>query len=110
MILTICALTVPTRFGLCNIMVSHGAIYHARLEENELSTHQFQPVAGYNYEGLTCVNDQAAVVVGYTNFEDPSLTRGIILATNDGGGTWERQPLPVNDVWFWKVSFVEAHR
>lgn len=89
---------------------SNGFIYHAHLEETEFFSKQFQPVAGYNYEGLTCVNDQAAVVVGYTRFDDPPLTRGIILATNDGGETWEYQPVPVDDAWFWKVSFVGAHR
>jgi photosystem II stability/assembly factor-like uncharacterized protein len=36
--------------------------------------------------------------------------KGSILYTNDGGGTWESQMLPVTDVDLWKVSFVGAHR
>jgi photosystem II stability/assembly factor-like uncharacterized protein len=86
-----------------------GNIYHVRLEDGKADTKTFTPDLNYNYEGLTCVNDQAAVVVGYTELPDVSQ-KGIILLTNDGGETWERQPLPVDDVKFWKVSFVGARR
>ena len=92
-----------------------GDIYHVSLEGGELDAKTFQPFDGlpYKYEGLTCVDDQTALVVGYTdvtNPPQPQKERGIILVTNDGGQTWERQPLPVDDVRFWKVSFVGARR
>jgi photosystem II stability/assembly factor-like uncharacterized protein len=86
-----------------------GLIYHVSLESGD-PVEQFVPVPGYNYEGLTCVNDQTALVVGYTDLADPPLQRGIILVTKDGGKNWEIQPTPVDDVKFWKVSFVGARR
>ncbi|WP_415408257.1 hypothetical protein ACLHDG_06815 [Sulfurovum sp. CS9] len=87
-----------------------GHIYHLRLEDGEVEIDDFTPDLNYKYEGLTCVNDQVAVVVGNTSSNDPTLQRGIISATNDGGQTWENQPLPVDDVYIWKVSFVGARR
>lgn len=89
---------------------SYGIIYHVRLEDGkDPVVKSFIPYPDYRYEGLTCVNDQTALVVGYTDSPDLS-PKGIILVTNDGGDTWERQPLPVDDVKFWKVSFVGARR
>ena len=87
-----------------------GTIYHLYPEDEKVEIKQFNPFPPYLYEGLTCVNDQSAVVVGYTNAIEPPGQRGIILVTNDGGETWENQPLPVDDVTLWKVSFVGAHR
>jgi photosystem II stability/assembly factor-like uncharacterized protein len=85
-----------------------GLIYHVSLEGEEAYVDTFQPVSGsgYTYGGLTCIDDQTALVLGYTI--DPP--KGIILATNDGGQSWVRQPTPVDDVVFWKVSFVGARR
>jgi photosystem II stability/assembly factor-like uncharacterized protein len=88
-----------------------GYIFHVSLEDGEPVKEYFQPIPEYKYEGLTCVNDQTAVVVGYTYLSpDPPLQKGIILVTNDGGKNWEIQPTPVDDVSFWKVSFVGARR
>ncbi len=87
-----------------------GIIYHVRLKDGEAEIEQFNPFPPYVYEGLTCANDQTAVVVGYTDVADPAQQRGIILVTKDGGQTWENQPLPVDDVKLWKVSFVGARR
>ena len=91
-------------------LTQSGNIYHVSLEGGKFDLETFQPVSEYKYEGLTCVNDQTAVVVGYTDSTDPPLQKGIILVTNDGGKNWEIQPTPVDDAWFWKVSFVGAHR
>jgi len=88
----------------------YGIIYNVRLEGGEIGFDSFTPDTNYRYEGLTCVDDQTALVVGYTDSDDPSLPKGIILATNDGGQNWVRQPLPVDDAKFWKVSFVGARR
>ena len=85
-----------------------GNIYHLHLKDGDAQT--FSPVAEYKYEGLTCVNDQTAVVVGWTDMADPPLQKGLIIVTNDGGKHWEIQPTPVDNVKFWKVSFVGAHR
>ena len=89
-----------------------GNIFHVRLEDGEAVIDKYTPDLNYKFEGLTCINDQAAVVVGYTNQADPvpPQQKGIILVTNDGGETWENQPLPVDDVSLWKVSFVGARR
>lgn len=87
----------------------YGIIYNARLEGGEICVDQFTPDPNYKYEGLTCVDDQRALVVGYTDSPD-LLPKGIILATNDGGQSWVRQRIPVDDAKFWKVSFVGARR
>ncbi len=88
----------------------YGIIYRVHLEDGEAVIKHSTPVGQYLYEGLTCANDQAAVVVGYTDAIVPPQQRGIILVTNDGGENWENQPLPVDDVSLWKVSFVGARR
>ena len=96
-----------------------GTIYHVSVDEDgEADVDDFYPtdkngkVLPYTYEGLTCVDDQTALVVGYSTMLNPppQHEKGIILRTDDGGQTWERQPLPVDDVEFWKVSFVGARR
>ncbi len=87
-----------------------GHIYRVRLEDGEAVIDDFTPDLNYRFEGLTCVSDQVAVAVGYTDAIEPPQQRGIILVTNDGGQTWENQPLPVDDVYLWKVSFVGARR
>ena len=90
-------------------MTGYGIIYNARLEDGQIRVDQFTPDINYKYEGLTCVDDQRALVVGYT--DSPGLVpKGIILATNDGGQSWVRQRIPVDDAKFWKVSFVGARR
>jgi photosystem II stability/assembly factor-like uncharacterized protein len=92
-----------------------GTIYHVSVEGEDPIVDDFHPVDKngnvllYYYGGLACVDDQTALVVGWT-VEFNSSQKGIILSTNDGGQTWERQPLPVDDVKFWKVSFVGARR
>ena len=88
--------------------MNNGFIYHVSLENGEAIVDQFNPAPGNAYEGLTCIDDQTALVVGYKDSGDPPL--GIILATNDGGASWVNQPVPVDDVKFWKVSFVGARR
>ena len=94
-----------------------GVIYHVSVEGGVPDVVEFHPVDKngnvllYAYEGLTCVDDQTALVVGYQILPlDQSQPLGIILSTNDGGKSWVRQPLPVDDVEFWKVSFVGARR
>lgn len=89
-----------------------GVIYHLYPDPDnkEVEIEPFNPFPSYLYEGLTCVDDKFAVVVGFTNLNEPSQQRGIILLTHDGGQTWDKQALPVDDVYLWKVSFVGAHR
>ena len=88
-----------------------GFIYHIALEDGEAIVEDFNPAPNYNYEGLTCINDQTALVVGFQDGSlQPAQPVGIILSTNDGGKSWENQPTPVDDVRFWKVSFVGARR
>ena len=89
--------------------LGNGVIYHVRLEDGQHHVDTWIPDKDYKYEGLTCVDDQTALVVGYTDSDDLS-PKGIILVTNDGGTSWVKQSLPVDDVSFWKVSFVGARR
>lgn len=87
-----------------------GEIFHARVpvDGSKPAIGHWDPVHGYLYEGLTCMDDQTALVVGFTL--NPSLPRGIILSTTDGGVNWKRHVAPLDDVWAWKTSFVGARR
>ena len=91
---------------------SGGEIYHVRVFENkEPEVSIFNPAGGYAYEGLTCVDDQTVLAVGMKGASlDPSAPDGVIVSTTDGGQSWVKQRLPVDDVAFWKVSFVGARR
>ena len=62
------------------------------------------------YEGMTCLNERVAWVVGYQAYgADPAQSPGVILHTVDGGASWTRQT-PLVSGNFWKVSFVGARR
>jgi photosystem II stability/assembly factor-like uncharacterized protein len=64
----------------------------------------------YVYEGVSAFDKSMAWIVGFKGpGGNPSLPDGSILRTSDGE-TWTSQPLPVNNVGLWKVSFVGAHR
>jgi hypothetical protein len=69
------------------------------------------PTGGtYQYEGVTCFDDNTVWVVGFKAYGAASdLSDGVILHTEDGTN-WESQPLPANDVSLWKVSFAGAQR
>jgi photosystem II stability/assembly factor-like uncharacterized protein len=83
-----------------------GVIYHARLLGDGTSeVASFNPSPGYAYEGLTCVDDQTAVAVGY---QAPGQSPGLIVSTTDGGTTW--RSVIIDNVMFWKTSFVGARR
>lgn len=108
-----CAPSPDTVWAVLNLSgQSGGTIYHVRVfdvGDPEVST--FNPAGGYSYEGLTCVDDQTALAVGLGGSStDPSLPGGVIVSTTDGGQSWVTHPLPVDDVGFWKVSFVGARR
>ena len=64
-----------------------GAIFHVRLKDGgDPDVDRFDPFNGYLYEGMTCVDDQTALVVGFRGGSvDPSEPRGIIVSTTDGG-------------------------
>jgi photosystem II stability/assembly factor-like uncharacterized protein len=89
---------------------TQGTIYHVRVfDAGKPVISDFNPASDYVYEGLTCVDDQTALAVGQ-NFTVSSLPMGVIVSTTDGGQSWVTHPLPVDDVTFWKVSFVGARR
>jgi len=89
-----------------------GRIFHVRLMNGqEPVVNEFTPIGGYIFEGITCLDDRQACVVGSRGFStDPSLPLGVILFTSDGGRHWVSRRSPVDNVAFWKVSFVGAHR
>lgn len=108
----LCAPTADTAWAVQNLGgFSGGRVFHVSLANFQLTVEEFNPAPGYLYEGLTCSDDLHAVVVGSKGLgPDPSAPLGAILSTEDGGATWSSQPVPVNDVAFWKVSFVGARR
>jgi photosystem II stability/assembly factor-like uncharacterized protein len=108
----LCAATADTAWGVLNYSGgSGGEIFHVRLQGGQAVVDDFHPDTRYKYEGITCSDDQNVVAVGSRAVGvDPSLPRGIIVSTRDGGQTWTTQPLPVTDVGFWKVSFAGARR
>ena len=88
-----------------------GTIFRVNLVDGEGKTQFMQPNASYSYEGVTCFDNETAWVVGFkTIMAKEEFPHGIILHTEDGGTTWQRQEMPVDDVGLWKISFVGAHR
>jgi photosystem II stability/assembly factor-like uncharacterized protein len=108
----ICAASAHTVWGVLNLSgASGGRIYRVRLMDGEADVDSFTPITSYLFEGMTCIDDHTALVVGYRAIgADPSLPEGVILFTNDGGQSWVNQHSPVDNVAFWKVSFVGARR
>ena len=108
-----CAPSPDTVWAVLNLSGNSGGhIYHVRVfVDREPEDSIFDPAPGYVYGGLTCVDDQTALAVGSKGAYLPSeLPMGVIVSTTDGGDSWVKHPLPVNDVGFWKVSFVGARR
>lgn len=72
---------------------------------------KFDPAfLNYQYEGVTCFDENKAWVVGYASMHAiPELPQGLIMHTDDGHN-WENQTMPANNIRLWKVSFVGARR
>jgi len=71
------------------------------------------PQYPYMMEGVSPVDDDKAWAVGQKMAsKEPGLPKSAIFYTEDGGATWQSQPLPAeaHDVTLWKVSFVGARR
>jgi photosystem II stability/assembly factor-like uncharacterized protein len=90
--------------------LSGGSIIRVRLADGKVISDIMDPTGKYQYEGVTCLDEKTAWVVGFKAYGvSPDMPEGVILHTADGV-TWTSQPLPVNDVALWKISFVGAHR
>ena len=90
---------------------SGGDIISVHLEDGKVISNIMDPTHQYQYEGVTCFDEKTAWVVGFkAHGVSQDLPEGVILHTADGGTNWTNQPIPVNDVALWKVSFVGAHR
>ncbi len=108
-----CAPTADSVWLVLNLSGgSGGNILRVRLNDPDpAEVLPFNPAPGYLYEGMTCLDDQKALVVGLKGVTlDPSLPEGVIVSTTDGGQTWKTHRIPVDDVAFWKTSFVGARR
>ncbi len=110
----ICAPDAETVWAVQNQeALGGGAIIRVRLEDGKVNSDVMRPknYTAYNYEGVTCFDENTAWVVGLQLVRAfPDLPAGVILYTTDGGKNWTSQPIGVNDVGLWKVSFVGAHR
>ena len=90
---------------------SGGSIIRVRLESGKFISDIMDPTDHYQYEGVTCFDENTAWVVGFKAVGiAPELPEGVILQTSDGGVNWVSQSMSVSDVALWKVSFVGAHR
>lgn len=90
---------------------SGGLIFHVRLKDGKVITRKFNPTHQHIFEGVTCSDDKHALVVGSRAQGVPTtVPLGVVLRTDDGGKTWGNQPTPLDDVAYWKVSFVGAWR
>lgn len=89
-----------------------GTIYRVQTHPGSAPTvEQFNPIPGYMYEGVTCLDGNTAWVAGYRGSNvGADKPRGIILGTVDGGAHWTSQSLSETDFEIWKISFVGAHR
>lgn len=109
----LCAGGEDLAWGVYNLSGSSGGrIYRVRINPGSASTwEEFNPLPGYMYEGITCLDGNTAWVAGYRgNTVGEDKQRGIILATVDGGAHWTSQSLSETDFDTWKISFVGAHR
>jgi len=107
----ICAPNADTVWAVQNHSgESGGSIIRVRLVNGKVISDIMDPTGKYQYEGVTCSDEKTVWVVGFKAFGvAPSFPEGVILHTNDGT-TWTSQPLPVNDVALWKVSFHHGGR
>lgn len=106
-----CAPTADSVWLVLNKSGNSGGIFHVQLRDGEQpEIHEFNPAQNYVYEGLTCTDDQSVLVVGYRALPDDSAPNGVIVSTNDGGQNWVKHHVAVDDVDFWKTSFVGARR
>lgn len=89
-----------------------GNIIRVRMVDGKAVCDVMDPMhSNYQFEGVTCFNENNLWVVGFKVFEAAeSLPLGVILHTRDGGKTWTSQKVPANDVNLWKVSFAGAFR
>jgi len=108
----LCAASPETVWGVLNLSGnSGGRIFRVHVAVDGAVDHQeFNPTPGYQYEGVTCLDDRIAWIVGYRSVSaDPSLPLGVTLFTINGGETWVKGT-GATDVAYWKTSFVGARR
>jgi photosystem II stability/assembly factor-like uncharacterized protein len=108
----ICAPNADTVWAVQNHSgESGGSIIRVKLEDGKVISDIMDPTDHYQYEGVTCSDENTAWVVGFKAYGvSPELPEGVILYTSDSGANWISQTMSVNDVALWKVSFVGAHR
>ena len=109
----ICASSANVVWIAQNNGLSSGGVAARVIVTNGIfSSHLFTDI-NYMMEGVAAMNDNVAWLVGFKTFTaDPSLPKGVIYFTSDGGLNWQLQAMPANalDVNLWKVSFVGARR
>lgn len=108
----ICALNAYTAWAVQNIGgQSGGRIIRVRLIDGEVFSDIMDPARNYQYEGLTCFDENTLWVAGFKAYgASADLRDGVILHTSDGGVTWENQELSAKNIALWKISFAGAHR
>jgi parallel beta-helix repeat protein len=107
----ICAAGTEAVWGVQNHDLS-GTIYRVHVAgEGSVDSQTFDPTeAVYSFEGVTCLDDRIAWVVGLQWIDRyPDLPIGVTLSTVDGGESWVQGTGPT-DIRYWKVSFVGARR
>jgi photosystem II stability/assembly factor-like uncharacterized protein len=95
-----------------NGLSSGGVAARITVSDGVFSSNLYTDI-NYMMEGVAPMNDNIAWLVGFKTLRaDPSLPKGVIYFTNDGGLNWQLQAMPANalDVNLWKVSFVGARR
>jgi photosystem II stability/assembly factor-like uncharacterized protein len=78
--------------------------------DGSVESRKFTPAStAFSYEGVTCLDDRTAWVVGMNSLHVPGLPLGVIVSTSDGGEHWVQGSAPA-DIEYWKVSFAGARR
>jgi photosystem II stability/assembly factor-like uncharacterized protein len=107
----ICAASTEAVWGVQNHNLS-GTIYRVHVAgDGSVDSQTFDPAeAVYSFEGVTCLDDRIAWVVGLQWIDRyPHKPSGVTLFTVDGGEHWVQGTGPT-DIKYWKVSFVGARR
>jgi parallel beta-helix repeat protein len=107
----ICAVSEETVWGVQTGGGYGGMIYRVQVAaDGAIDKQSFNPANGYEYEGITCLDEHIAWVVGLKGLNvDKNLPLGVIVYTVDGGETWVQGTGPAN-IRYWKVSFGGARR
>jgi photosystem II stability/assembly factor-like uncharacterized protein/nitrous oxidase accessory protein NosD len=107
----LCAAGADGIWGVQTLGYDSGWIWRVHVAaDGTVDSRSFTPAStAFSYEGVTCLDEHTAWVVGWNALHTTGLPLGVIVITHDGGEHWMQGSAP-DDIEYWKVSFVGARR